>query len=199
MSSYCAACGNVGFHAANVSPMPGLREAKQRRAQPRPARIAPATKPASISGSASAPTLAQFRVTPDGNRVQELIFRYQVEWQLWAEAVRHFADPAYHAAYISLAVSANSFAAAAERYREHRSVMALRPAESWQADVADLMLSRLETLSMMRLEQTERPSLLARANALALSIPRPPEWMRWYLWILVGFGLMARFVYPMIR
>lgn len=95
--------------------------------------------------------LAVFRVTPDGHTVESLRVRYQVEWQLWAELVHHFGDPAYHAAYLATVVAGTALKTASERYQEHRAVMALLPDSRWQADVADLMLARIESLSLARL------------------------------------------------
>lgn len=90
----------------------------------------------------------------DGNAVEEIRMRYQVEWQLWAALTKRFEDPMHHTAYLCQAIAASELERAAERYREHRSVMALLDDSRWQADVADLMLSRIENITVARLAAT---------------------------------------------
>lgn len=131
-----------------------------------------------------------FGAAPDGLKVEEILVKYQVEWQLWAMVVKHFADPAYHSAYLSHVVSMRSFDRAAERYREHRAVMMLGQDHHWQADVADLMLERIQTISLVCLENEARGI-------------RAPEWLQllpWNSstmrigWITLGLLGMAKFM-----
>lgn len=153
-SSRCDVCGNIAFHASSAqplkdlarSPMALIREKVLSRMSPEPvtARV-PEANP-----------LDAFKTTPDGARVQDLLVKYQVEWQLWAMLVKHFQDPAYHAAYLSHVTMAGEFDRATARYREHRAVMALLRENHWQADVSDLMLSRLEVLAEVQARAESR-------------------------------------------
>ncbi|RZA06831.1 MAG: hypothetical protein EOP11_09310 [Proteobacteria bacterium] len=97
--------------------------------------------------------LEKFRKTPDGLAVQEIIERYQVEWQLWATLVKNFAEPTYHAAYLAQITAEQNFEEASARYRDHRAVMLLSESTRWEAEVAELMISRVEMLATLRLEQ----------------------------------------------
>ncbi len=100
--------------------------------------------------------LEKFSLTPDGEKVNALLYQFQVEWQLWAELVKHFSDPNYHSAYLTRLIQAREFSLGVNRYQEHRSAMALSTETRWQADVADLMLARIEKLALMRLEMEDR-------------------------------------------
>jgi hypothetical protein len=117
---------------------------------PEPPRVNPEAIPAAEDASS---ILASFQKTPDGLAVQEIIERYQVEWQLWAVLVKNFGNPAYHAAYLAQVTALQAFDEASERYREHRAVMTLSENTRWEAEVADLMISRVETLATLRMEQ----------------------------------------------
>ena len=103
---------------------------------------------------------------PDGRAVADILFTYQVEWQLWTVLMKRFGEPAVHSAYLAQAARDRTLGRAAERYREHRSVMALLPDTNWQAAVADLMLARVETLSLVQLSHSGGDGF------------RAPEWMR---------------------
>jgi hypothetical protein len=135
--------------------------------------------------------LAAFAGLPNGQRVQEIISGFQIEWQLWAELVKNFADPHYHAAYVSQAVAKNMLLEASERYRAHRSVMALLADDRWQAEVSDLMLGRLEQLSLMRMQQTEAASPFYRWLAELNSDPFRRRLLK-FTWIVAGMGLALR-------
>jgi hypothetical protein len=135
-SSRCLICGNIEFFA-------GPRKFVVREA----AKIAPLERrPAPQS------PLVAFEGCPDGVEVERIRSRFQVEWQLWAALVKKFEDPVYHSAYLCQAISAGKLSLATERYREHRSVMALLGDSLWQAEVADLMLLRIERITFSRLE-----------------------------------------------
>jgi hypothetical protein len=166
----CSACGNVAYVAADSSGelaalvakrvLPRLREQKE-------------------------DALAAFRSAPDGQRVEDFRMRYQVEWQLWAALVRDFRDPALHAAYLTSMLAENQLERAGERYREHRSVMALLDDSRWQAEIADLMLARVEALALSRIPATPRSSFLSlqdRAMQLAPKI----------FWVALGITVAAK-------
>lgn len=95
--------------------------------------------------------LAEFHKTPDGAVVEELRTKYQVEWQLWAALTRDFRNPALHQAYLTRALAANELDRASSRYRDHSAVMALLDDSRWQAEIADLMVSRIEQLALVRM------------------------------------------------
>jgi len=140
--------------------------------------------------------LARFRASPDGAQVEEIRMRYQVEWQLWAVLVKNFGDPAYHMAYISEAAVSGELGRAAERYREHRSVMALLPDTRWQADAADLMLSRVEAIHATRLA-SPAAGLFGSLPAWLLTLPLASGAFRW-AWIALGLALGAKLLARMV-
>ncbi len=100
--------------------------------------------------------LERFSRAPDGNKVNELLYEFQVEWQLWSELVKNFSNPDYHSAYMTRLIQAREFAIGVNRYQEHRSTMALSAETRWQAEVADLMLARIEKLALVRMEMEDR-------------------------------------------
>jgi hypothetical protein len=142
--------------------------------------------------------LEAFRTAPDGKAVEQLHIQFQVEWQLWAALVMHFQDPAYHMAYITAALAENRLEQAAERYREHRSVMALLGDSKWQAEVSDLMLARIENLSVSRMPLSQGDYGFDIPDFLKL-LPfdsRLPKVM----WIAFGLFLAAKLLHlPPIR
>jgi len=187
-SSQCKACGNIEFHAESSSPLQELsHEILHRNVLPLlgPRR---GLLPASPEGAPEESRLDAFRATPDGNKVQDLLIRYQVEWQLWAAVVKDFGDPVLHTAYLSQVISDRAFDQATRRYQEHRNVMALSRDSKWQAEIADLMLERVQALSVMRMEQ------LGRGWRLPLWIATLPIHSRsWRIGLfLLGMFLMAR-------
>lgn len=166
--SHCTRCGNIAAHGAE--------------------------EVTTIVVSAPAvDTLAAFRKTADGKRVEEILGRYQGEWQLWAKVVENFSAPEFHAAYLARVVSTSAISSAVERYRLHHSVMVLHRDQSWQAEVSDLMIQRLEQLAMIRLEQTEgATNLYLRALAFFVnSYPLRARFLR-YVWLLLGMAIVLR-------
>jgi len=137
-SGACRKCGNVAFIGENIEALSGEIVAK--RILPRLPVRAPPPNP-----------LDAFRGTPDGAAVEKIRIQYQVEWQLWAALVKNFGDPAHHMAYLCQAIASDKLEQAAERYREHRSVMAILSDSQWQAEAADLMLARIEAISISRM------------------------------------------------
>ncbi|MGZ3655682.1 MAG: hypothetical protein ACXVB9_19945 [Bdellovibrionota bacterium] len=137
-SGACRQCGNVAFVGENIEAL--SVEIVAKRILPRlPVRTPPPSP------------LDAFRATPDGLAVEKIRMQYQVEWQLWAALVKNFADPAFHMAYLCQAIAAGELERAAERYREHRSVMAILADSLWQAEASDLMLTRIEAISISRM------------------------------------------------
>ncbi len=133
MSSRCVRCGNIVFHSQDAEP---LRDLVQEEVATTPGKLGPA----------------------DGHKVQEILARYQVEWQLWAMVVQNFTDPNFHGAYLAHATARGIFDQAVKRYSDHRAVMLLGNDTRWQAEVAELMLARLKNLSVvgMKLEGQSR-------------------------------------------
>ncbi|MGE3262825.1 MAG: hypothetical protein AB7K68_13675 [Bacteriovoracia bacterium] len=180
LSSRCTHCGNISAHAVSPAPEAALvfRET-----------IVPGQKS----------PLDAFQKLPDGLKVQEVLSRYQIEWQLWSVLVRNFSDPVYHAAYLSQAIAASAISEASERYRMHRSAMVLLRDDHWQAEVADLMLTRLERLSLLRMQQTERVNYLyLRWAELMADQPLRAKLIR-FGWFVAGMSLFLRLVLPLFN
>lgn len=138
------------------------------------------------------PLISRFRAAPDSARVQEILTRYQVEWQIWAMVAKNFGDPAYHSAYLTHICSRGAFDRAAERYREHRSVMALGRDGLWQAEVADLMLERIENLSAMRMKMEGGGGLILPYWLLALPLGKGVFRVAWItLGLVLVFKLLG--------
>jgi len=130
-SGRCQLCGNIEFLSNNVA-------VENQRSAP-------------ILDPVSDRELQAFHRNVSGERVEEIRMRYQVEWQLWAALVKQFDDPVLHFAYLTQSAVAGELDRAAERYREHRSVMTLLADSRWQAEVADLMLARVENIAVSRM------------------------------------------------
>jgi predicted nucleic acid-binding Zn-ribbon protein len=154
----------------------------------KPAASAP-SGPALPEAPAPDEILARFQSTPDGHAVQEIIERYQVEWQLWAVLVKNFGNPVYHAAYLAQVTAMQAFDEASARYREHRAVMTLSENTRWEADVADLMISRVETLATLRMEQQGSDGFRLPAWLYLLPLQSKPFRIAW---ITLGLLSVAR-------
>ncbi|RYZ99591.1 MAG: hypothetical protein EOP11_19270 [Proteobacteria bacterium] len=133
--------------------------------------------------------LDRFRKTPDGLEVQAIIERYQVEWQLWATLVKNFGAPAFHAAYLAQITADQNFEEASARYRDHRAVMLLSESTRWEAEVAELMISRVETLATLRLEQQVSTGFRVPAWLWLLPVQSRPFRIAW---ITLGMLTMAK-------
>ncbi len=129
--------------------------------------------------------LSSFQSNPDGNVVERIRIRYQIEWQLWAALVKQFQDPAYHMAYLCQAISASQLDIASERYREHRSVMALLLDSRWEAQVADLMLARIENITNARMPAASS-GLRFALPAWVMLAPFNGKLMK-IAWLAIGF------------
>lgn len=179
-SSNCRVCGNIEFLSNNAEPLKDL----SRAAHAEPENVLPLSAPA-----ASEPAhLAKFRGTPDGGKVQEILNRYQIEWQLWAMVVKHFENPAYHSAYITHVIGEGNFEIGTRRYQEHRGVMMLARDLSWQAEIADLMLERLRNLSLVRMSMEGRGF---RLPEWLLMLPLESRVFK-YGWVFLGMLLATR-------
>jgi DNA-directed RNA polymerase subunit RPC12/RpoP len=177
-SGRCQACGNIEFLTQDAKPLNDLLKPSQ------PGIVFPLP----IAKPSDPPHLAQFRGTPDGVEVQEILNRYQIEWQLWAMVVKHFEKPAYHAAYLTHVISEGNFELGTRRYQEHRGVMILSRELSRQADIADLMLERLQNLSLVRMAMEGRGLRLAE---WVLALPLQSRIFK-YGFVLLGMLLAAR-------
>ena len=188
-SARCQSCGNIEFFASGEVEFPRTADAYPKKLSAFSQAIASRVLPR-LSSSAPADPLLPFRATPDGLAVEDLRIRYQVEWQLWAALVKNFQDPAHHMAYICQATASHQLETAAQRYKEHRSVMALLADSRWQAEVSDLMLSRIEAISLMRMQSdaggwwTQLPArfYLMRTDSRAMR----------YLWVLAGVVIFTK-------
>ncbi len=182
-SARCTSCGNIEYFAATQ--LSSFSQAIAKRVLPRLPEKAPPADP-----------LLPFRATPDGIVVENLRMKYQVEWQLWAALVKNFQDPAHHMAYVCQAAAARELERAAQRYREHRSVMALLADSRWQADVAELMLSRIETLSIMGMQREAGQGWTSQLPLWFLKAQTESRAMR-YLWLTMGVVVMVK-VYSLV-
>ncbi|HEY8278307.1 MAG TPA: hypothetical protein VIH99_01705 [Bdellovibrionota bacterium] len=180
-SGACQVCGNVAFLTdSQLSQL--SQEIVAKRVLPRLVEVEKSQDP-----------LTPFRNTPDGHAVEEVQMRYQVEWQLWAALVQRFHDPVYHMAYICQAMASQEIERASERYREHRSVMALADDSRWQADVADLMLGRIEQISLVRLESQRVGYGLGLPEWLSL-LPFQTNLIK-AGWVAIGLFLLAKLLH----
>lgn len=186
-SARCVSCGNIEFLPsvdADPKKLNGLSQAIASRVLPRLQEKAVAPDP-----------LAPFRATPSGHDVENIRMRFQVEWQLWSVLVKNFHDPAYHMAYISQCTSTHELETAAQRYKEHRSVMALLSDSRWQSEVAELMLSRIEAISLMRL-QSGGGGWYSELPVRFYQMRTDSRVMR-YLWVLTGVVIMVK-IYSLV-
>lgn len=179
-SSRCQNCGNIEF-------LPGEKAAPEKLKSLSHQIVAKRVLPRLDKGT---DFLLPFRATPDAMAVEELRMRYQVEWQLWAVLVKNFQSPVYHMAYFCQATVANQLEQAAERYRQHRAVMALLPDSRWQAEVAELMLSRIESLSIVRMN-AEGQGWWAQLPSRFLMLRTDSQIMR-YSWIGIGIIVFVK-------
>ena len=164
------------------------------RERPTAARRKAPTKAPPKTVDDSAEILERFRTTPDGHTVQDYLVRYQVEWQLWARLVQNFSDPALHGAYLARVTHAGAFDEASARYRDHRSVMALSPETHWQAEVAELMLSRVETLAALRMEQAGSDGFRLPAWLYMLPLQSKPFRIAWFTLGLLAVARLFRMI-----
>lgn len=185
-SGVCSVCGNVALLGSAAQPTRGIgalsEEIVAKRVLPRLRAPEPAPDP-----------LDAFRATPDGARVEELRMQYQVDWQLWAALVKNFSDPAYHMAFLCSAITAGTLEDAANHYREHRSVMAVLADSRWQAEVADLMLTRIENISLARMPN-QRGDYGFDLPAFLKVLPADSRVMK-VAWISIGMFLVAKFLH----
>lgn len=180
-SGTCQACGNVAFVGDNRRELTALSEEIVAR------RILPRLRDNPVD------PLAAFRVTPEGGEVEALRTKYQVEWQLWAALVMNFQSPAFHSAYLSLMLASNGLEQAANRYREHRSVMALLDDSRWQAEISDLMIARIEALALSRMPNS-RGDYSFDIPGFFKVLPFDSRLTK-VIWIAFGFFLVAKFLH----
>lgn len=188
-SSRCLVCGNIEFFAANVEPMRDLgflsKSVLEKRVLPRiqvPDARTEKPKPFHYS-------LEDFKKTPDGKVVEEILIRYQVEWQLWSMVVRNFQEPAFHSAYLAYAAAYRAFDQASARYRDHRSAMLLLQDSAWQSEVADLMLHRLEAMANVRMELEGRNGI--ELPHFVHLLPSQSRILK-YAWFFFGMALLSK-------
>lgn len=118
-------------------------------------------------------------------QVEEILFRIQEEWLLWAELVNNFANPHYHSAYLSRATRDRELARASERYRRHRDQMAFTRKDEWQVKVADFQLKRVAQLQILIAERNWEKSIFH-------FMPKGLwhyEYFQRAVWVLVGMIL----------
>jgi len=218
-SSRCDVCGNIEFHTAApppprpktfnpepaaaipATPAPAASHfalspellksfaAKNALAEPMPEASAPAPLAEIPAEPAETEILARFHGMPDGLAVQEIMERYQVEWQHWAALVKNFADPVYHAAYLAHITRERAFDEASARYREHRAVMLLSQNTRWEAEVAELMITRIETLTTLRMERQAQNGFRVPTWFYLLPVQSSPFRIAW---ITLGLLTVAK-------
>lgn len=178
-SACCQVCGNIEFFGTPNSLDSLSQSIVAKRILPR------------LERTSFADPLAAFQTAPDAGRVEEMRFRYQVEWQLWAMVVKHFGDSAFHMAYLTQSMMAGDLEKATERYRDHRLAMATLADSRWQAEVADLMLSRIENLSISRMPIQSKGTWFPGWIYLA---PFDARFVK-LAWVVMGLGLAARLIH----
>lgn len=186
-SARCSNCGNIQVLDASAAPADTGADLSVARSLLKTALLGPEP----VVAEPESP-IQRFQSMPDSARVQEILTQYQVEWQIWAMVAKNFGDPAFHSAYLTHIVSRASFDRAAERYREHRSVMALGRDGLWQAEVADLMLERIENLAGMRMKMEGGGGLILPYWLLALPLGKGVFRVAWIaLGLVLAFKLMG--------
>lgn len=184
-SARCSACGNI--QALPASAPEDVADVSVARSLLKTALLGPEAE-----APEPEPLIHRFRAAPDSARVQEILTRYQVEWQIWAMVAKNFGDPAFHSAYLTHIISRAAFDRASERYREHRSVMALGKDALWQAEVADLMLERIENLSNMRMRMEGGGGIILPYWLLSLPLGKGVFRVAWIaLGLVLVFKLMG--------
>jgi hypothetical protein len=180
-SARCSACGNIQALDGTEADLGNL-----------PQRLLDGAALSLRGAEKQDAVLDRFHLPQNGAEVQALLSRYQVEWQLWAMVVNHFEDPLYHTAYLCQAVGRKNLSRAAERYREHRSVMAVGRDTVWQAEAADLMLERIENLSQLRMEMETGGGIVLPYWLLSLPLGKGTFRIAWItLGLFLGFRLMG--------
>ena len=104
--------------------------------------------------------------------------------------VKNFSDPAFHSAYLAQAATARTLNRAGQRYREHQAVMAALPDERWQAELADIMLTRVENLANLWMEKEAAGIRLPWAWRVLM--PNTGFWR--IAWIVVGMILATKII-----
>ena len=94
-------------------------------------------------------------------------------------------------AYITQAIATEKADKACERYREHRSVMSLLPDSRWQAEVADLMLSRVEAISVARMQAYRKRPTVPEVVAHFQKVLFEARFSKIF-WVAAGMILFAR-------
>lgn len=124
----------------------------------------------------------------DGQAVNEILFRYQNEWQIWNKVVENFANPNFHFAYLTAVTSSNNFSQAQERYRKHSDAMKLIADESWQAEIAEQMGAKIQLIANIRMQQEG----VRRTNLFDFLLLAPFT-MRHFrvVWIVLGMIFLA--------
>jgi len=124
----------------------------------------------------------------DGKAVDEILFRYQNEWQIWNKVVENFGDPNFHFAYLTAITSSNDFGQAQDRYRKHSATMSLVAEGKWQAEIAERMLEKIQMMARLRMEQEG-----IRRSALFDFLFWAPFTMRHFrvVWLVLGMILLA--------
>ena len=167
LSATCATCGNIEF----VGKQPQLPESKNNSV--RAETILSRRLLAQLANALPVKEPEQIEIELSGARVEELIFQYQVEWQLWSAVVEHFQDPNYHMAYISLIGQSLQFSEAMKRYQKHSRVMATLSDSRWQSEICDRQMELLRKLASMQFERElqhpDRGFSLPRSWGLLLS------------------------------
>jgi RNA polymerase subunit RPABC4/transcription elongation factor Spt4 len=140
----------------------------------------------------SAFDLSVFSKIPDGIKVEEILMNHQVEWQIWAALVKNFSDPLFHSAYLTHLLQTGTFSNGMNRYKEHRSIMALDVDTRWQADVSDFMLARIESLSESHMKMEGKSFSLAEWIQLLPLNTSPTFRVAWISLGIIGLWTLFR-------
>lgn len=144
-SCRCPECGNIEYFSES-----GGAPAK---AWVRPA--TPIQRSAAVEEFLQDSPLATALGPSNHLEIEAILRRYENEWQLWSALTLHFRWSEYHNAYLSFCARNLIFAKACERYLAHQKIYASIQAEAWQAEVAEQMIKRAETLAIVQWERSE--------------------------------------------
>lgn len=144
-------CGNLAYHptesptvAASSASEPLLTKEEEAFLGP----VHPVFEPEEIESVPMIPA--------DSKMVDSLLLANQQEWQLWGELVKHFNDENNHQAYLSFVTRYNLFDKAMERYLAHRKTFMVIAEDQWQAEIADLKLDLLRSISEVQMQRNVR-------------------------------------------
>jgi hypothetical protein len=173
-SGRCPECGNIEFFSQQVAPAKVL--------------VRPATviaRSAAVEEFLKDSPFATAIGPANHLEIQSILRRYDNEWQLWSALTLHFRWAEYHNAYLSFCARNHCIDKACARYLAHQKIFAPIADESWQAEAAEQMISRAQTLAIVQWERSEGLKPWLKSG------PYRDKTLWTFLWVVVGFILAA--------